>query len=69
MKWHTGLPENWADLPDPVRGKREIPPEPDVSTSDQEHEMTETDGVLVVWRKRSSRAFLAGNYIDLEKAR
>jgi len=68
VRWHTGLPENWSDLPDLVQGKQEIPPSPDVDV-DQDLEVTETDGVLVVRRERSSTAYLAGDYIDLEKAR
>ena len=68
VRWHTGLPEDWSALPDPSEGKREIPPSPDVDV-DEELEVTETDGVLVVRREGSSTAYVAGGYVDLEQAR
>lgn len=63
MKWHDGLADDWEDLPDLDRGKREVPPEPD--TPDQDLKATETGGVLVVRREGSSTHYVAGGAVDL----
>lgn len=67
MKWHNGLPDDWADLPDLEDGKREVPPRRDVP--DQDLKATMTAGVLVVRRERSSTAYIAGDHLDLDECR